>query len=100
MEFTSKCKKCDGTGEQKVTISDFVEAAYDARLDNTINAIRTVRQLASDYRLPSGLKECKLFVEALQDFESETYALSFVNAIHEFERHLRGGESRAYPTTR
>lgn len=76
MFFEVPCNSCGGGGRQSVSMVDFVEAAIEGLqmnhgAANKINAIKAIRQLASDNHLPAGLKACKDFVEALTTFENQ-----------------------------
>ena len=76
MIFESVCDSCDGVGRQSVSMVDFVEAVIaglggNCLAPNKIQAIKNVRQLAQDNHLQGGLRDSKIFVEALMTFECQ-----------------------------
>lgn len=81
MFYESDCNSCHGAGTKSVTMVEFVEQVIAGlRLNhgaaNKINAIRNIRELATYNRLPAGLKECKVFVEAIIDFDKALRGMS------------------------
>ncbi len=72
--YESTCNSRHGDGHKRVEMVDFVDAAIiglnsDSGAANKIMAIQAVRELSFANGLGSGLKECKLFVEAIIDFD-------------------------------